>query len=281
MPTALVATIFTLPFIIAHFGYIPLYRLIGNIVLLPIFSIAVMPLVIIGTITALFGGHFLLDIANNVYNFALSLATNISNLPYANLSTPYISNTVLILSIFGLLILILIEKPDSKNFFIKNINYVLCSVFISVAIIICATKSKPLFYATPDHELVAFNVKGKLQFNKARASNHYFAFSSWYQYNDEIQPDKNTRYKCDNGFCVYKTRNWNLAYMQNFTSILDNMEKVCSDKNIDYIVSSFDISAPNCHGKILKNGLMIYPNGTATEIINQRPWHNQPARGRN
>ena len=279
--TALVATIFTLPFIIAHFGYIPLYTLIGNIVLLPIFSIAVMPLVIIGTITALFGSHFLLDIANSVYNFALTLATHISDLPYANLPTPYISNAVLVLSILGLLFLVLTEKTDSKDFFIKNINYVLCTVFIFFAIIVCATRSRPLFYATPDHELVAFNVNDKLQFNKSRASAHYFAFSSWYQHNNETEPDKNTRYKCTKGFCVYKTQKWNLAYMQNFTSVLDNMEKVCADKNVDYIVSTFDISAPNCHGKILQNGVMIYPNGKVSEIINQRPWHNLPAQKTN
>ena len=273
--TALVATIFTLPFIIAHFGYIPLYSLIGNIILLPIFSIAVMPLVIIGTITALFGVHFILDIAYSVYNFALSVATHISDLPYANLSMPYVSNTVLVLSIFGLLSLILIGKPDSKNFLVKNINYVLCIGFMSMSIIVCTTRNRPLFYATTDHELVAFNVKDKLQFNKARASVHYFAFSSWYQYNNQAQPDKNTRYKCDHGFCVYQTPKWNLVYMQNFTSILNNLEKVCADKNTDYIVSTFDISAPNCHGKILKNGLIIYSNKTIKEIVNRRPWHNQ------
>jgi len=59
------------------------------------------------------------------------------------------------------------------------------------------------------------------------------------------------------------------------------MEKVCADKNVDYIVSTFDISAPNCHGKILQNGVMIYPNGKVSEIINQRPWHNLPAQKTN
>ena len=279
--TALVATVFTLPFIVAHFGYIPIYSLIGNIILLPIFSIAIMPLVIVGTIIALFGNHFLLDIANTVYGFTLNLATHISDLPYANLSTPYVSNTVLLLSIFGLLFLILTEKPDSKNFFIKNINYILCTTFVSFAIILCACRQKPLFYATSDHELVAFNINEKLQFNKSRAANHYFAFSSWYQYNNQNQPDKNTRYKCNHGFCVYKTAKWNLAYMQNFTAVLDNIEKVCNDKSIKYIVSNFDITAPNCHGKILQNGIMIYPNGKVSEIINRRPWHNPPAQKTN
>lgn len=274
--SALIATIFTLPFIIAHFGYIPIYSLIGNIILLPIFSIALMPLVIIGTILALFGNYFILDIANTVYDFALTIASHISNLPYANLSMPYISNTVLILMTIGFVFLILTVKPESKNFVIKNVNYVLCAIFVSFAIIICVFRQKPLFYATPDHELVAFNVNGKLQFNKSRASNHYFAFSSWYQYNNEIQPDKNTRYKCEKGFCVYKTPNWNLAYMQNFTSVLDNLEKVCNDKTMDYIVSPFEVNSENCYGKILQNGLIIYPNGHITEIINHRPWHNLP-----
>ena len=273
--TAIIATIWTLPFIIAHFGYIPIYGLVGNIILLPVFSIAIMPLVMVGTICALFGHHYLLNITDSIYNFTLNIATHISDLPWANLSMPHISNTVLILIVFGFLFLMIIEKPDSKNFFMKNINYVLCAVFVSIGIAIYAYQPKPLFYATGDHELVAFNVAGKLQFNKSRASKHYFAFNSWYEFNNEIKPDKNTRYKCDHGFCVYKTPKWNLAYMQNFTAVLDNMEKVCRDKNTDFIVSVFNIKSENCYGKILDDGLLIYPNGHVVKITNRRPWHNQ------
>ena len=61
--TAFIAGIFTLPFIIAHFGYIPLYTIIGNIIILPIFSFAIMPLIMVGTIFVLFGNHFLLNVA--------------------------------------------------------------------------------------------------------------------------------------------------------------------------------------------------------------------------
>lgn len=272
--TALVATIFTLPFVIAHFGYIPIYSLIGNLVLLPIFSIAIMPLVIIGTIFALFGNHIILNLVDNVYDFALLIATHISNLPYANLTLPDIPNPILLLIIVGFLFLILTTKNDSEKFFIKNINYVLYISFLSTAILIYATQSKPLFYATQDHELVAFNVNGNLQFNKSRASKHYFAFNSWYRFNGEKQPDKHKKYKCNRGFCIYNTPHWNLAYMQNFTATLDNFENVCKDKDIDYIVTTFETDSINCHDKIIKNGLIIYPNGKVTEIINRRPWHN-------
>lgn len=274
--SALIATLFTMPFIIAHFGYIPIYSLIGNIVLLPVFSIAIMPLVIIGTVFALFGNHFILNITNYIYDFTLSIAKHISELPYANLSIPYISNTILILTIIGFLFLILFVKPESKKFFIKNINYFLCIFFISAATIIYTIQSKPSFYATPDHELVAFNMNGELQFNKARASKHFFAFESWYKLNNQEKPTKNQRYKCDHGFCIYKTPKWNLAYMQNFTAIINNIDKVCKDKNVDYIVTAFDVNSENCSNKILKNGLIIYPNGKITEIVNQRPWHNPP-----
>lgn len=272
--TALIATIFTLPFIIAHFGYLPIYSLLGNIIILPIFSFAIMPLIMIGTILSLFGNHFIINTTNQVYDFALSIAKYITDLPYANVSMPHVSNTVLILSIFGLLFLILTVKPDSKKWFIKNINYVLCAVFISGATIIYTTRQKPLFYATSDHELVGFVVNNELQFNHAKMSKHYFAFDSWYEFNNEEIKTHNKRYKCDHGFCVYKTKNWNLVYMQNFMATFNNIENVCEDKNVDYIVSTFKISAPNCHGKILNDGLLIYPNGKIRKIINRRPWHN-------
>jgi competence protein ComEC len=273
--TAIIATIFTMPFIIAHFGYIPIYSLIGNLILLPIFSILIMPLVIIGTICALFNYHMLINAAHDIYNFSLSLATNISEMPYANIQMPHISNSVLILCIIGLLCLILIVKTDSKNLFIKNINYILCSLCIMAAVLINISTPRPLFYATEDHQLVGFVVNDKLQFNHAKMSKHYFAFSSWYEFNNETQPDKNTRYKCTHGLCRYDTKQWNLVYMQNFTALMNNIENVCEDKSVDYVVTTFDVRTQNCHAKILNYGLIIYPNGKFTKIINLRPWHNQ------
>ena len=274
--TATVATIFTLPFIIAHFGYILIYSLIGNFIILPIFSVLIMPLIMIGTMLSLFGNHFLIHITQNIYDYTLSFAKNISDLPFANLDMPFVSNSVLILCIIGLLFLILTVKKDSENFFMKHINYVLCCGCIIFATIIYTTESKPLFFATEKHELVGFVVDGKLKFNKSSDSNNYYAFNTWRKFNNEKTSDKNERYKCDHGFCFYQTSKWNLVYMQNFTSILNNIEKVCSDKSIDYIVTTFDIDSLNCHAKILHNGLLIYPNGKIREFTNSRPWHNQP-----
>ena len=279
--TAIIATLFTMPFIIAHFGYVPLYGLIGNIILLPIFSIAIMPLIVLGTILALFNCHYLINICHDIYKFTLSLAERITDLPYANVQMPHMSNYVLILFILALLCLIFIVNSDSKNYFKCKLNYILCLFCCSIAITMYLSKPKPLFYSTPDNQLVAFNIDGKLQFNKSRASKHYFAFDTWYEFNNEEKPDKNTRYKCDHGLCTYKTPNWNLIYMQNFTSIMNNIEQACNDKSIDFVISPFKINATKCYAKVLNNGLIIFPNGYVSKIVNQRPWHNLPKRNIN
>lgn len=274
--TAVIATLFTLPFIISSFGFIPLYSLIGNIILLPIFSIAIMPLVMIGTVCAIFGNHFLLDTAYKIYVFALNIAQHISDMPYANITMPHISNLVLVLFIIGMMCIILIVKNNSEHFILKNINYFIGGGFILVGLIIYCATPKPLFYATDDNKLVGFVVDDKIKFNKAKSSKHFFAFNTWRQFNNEPVRDKNEKYKCKSGLCVYNTPKWNLVYMQNFTTIIDNLEKFCDDKNTDYIVSSFDITSTNCHAKILSGGVLIYPSGHIRHFSNHRLWHNQP-----
>lgn len=271
--TALIATIFTLPFIIAHFGYIPMYSLLGNIIILPIFSFAIMPLIMFGTIFAIFGNHTFINLANDVYIFALNIAEHITELPYSNIFMPHISNVVLILSIIGMLCIILFVKPDIKNFFVRNINYFIGICFIISAIIICINTPRPLFYSTGDNSLVGFVYDNHLKFNKSYSANHYFAFNTWREFNHEEKSDKNDRQKCIKGVCIYETPKWKLAYLENFTSIMNNIENLCKDKTINYIVSAFEINAPKCNAKILKDGLIIYPNGKVKQILNHRPWH--------
>ena len=273
--SALIATMFTLPFTIAHFGYIPIYSLIGNIIILPIFSIIIMPLIMIGTICAIYGNLGLINLTNRIYDWSLTIAKHIADLPYANLDMPFVSNSALLLSVIGFACLVFFVKPDSKKFIIKNANYVLCICCLLGAIVICTLHQKPVFYSVTDNELVGFVVNEKLKFNKAKASKHFFAFNTWRDFNNEIQSDKNERYKCNHGLCIYKTDEWNLAYFQTFTSIMDNIKEICADKNTKFIISSFKIHAPNCHAQILNGGLLIYKNGKITKIINQRPWHKQ------
>lgn len=268
--TSIVATVFTMPFTAAHFGSIPAYGLIGNLILLPLFSLVIMPLVLIGAACATIGFTGPINIANVVYDFALRVAEHIAELPHATILTPNISNTAIILFVMGGLSLMFIRPIKVK------INYILFAIFTIAGILVTALEPRPIFYATADHELVGFVENGKLEFNKSRASNHFFTFDTWKQLNGEQPGTPNTRRKHNSGVYFYKTRNFNLAYIQKFVPLSKNIVELCRDKNIDYIVSYFDIDAPGCNNKILRGGFVIYKSGTVKFTPRMRHWHNPP-----
>ena len=266
--TSVVATLFTAPFVIAHFYSLPIYGLLGNLILLPIFSVAIMPLIIIGTITATFGWTYPIELAEKAYEFTLMIGTKIAELPYSNIIMPHITNTALMCFILGFMALLFIRPIKVK------INYILFSVFTLTGIFIIATTPKPLFYATYDHELVGFVNNGKIEFNKSRASNHYFTFDTWKQLNGERTQTPNKRRKHNKGLYLYKTENFNLAYIQKFTTLQKNIANLCNDESIDYIVSYFHINSPKCNHKILRGGFVIYKSGKVKYTTTNRPWNN-------
>ena len=267
--TSLVATVFTAPFVIAHFYSIPVYSLVGNLILLPIFSVAIMPLVIIGIITALFGWNYPLNIAESIYNATYIVAEHIAHLPMATINMPHIANIALYWIIIGILCVMFIKPIRIK------INYIVGAICIAIGIFIVIYTPKPVFYATNDHELVAFvGQDGNLEFSKSRASNHYFTFDTWKQINGQPTQTPNHRRKHTDGIWIYETQNFTLAYIQKFVPLMKNIEKLCDDKDIDYIVSYFDVDAPKCNHKILRGGFVIYGSGRVQYVHHNRPWHN-------
>lgn len=266
--TSIVATVFTTPFVIAHFYSLPLYGLLGNLVLLPVFSFAIMPLVIIGTITAVFGWNWPLGMAGNTYEFTLKLAHIIADLPGATIIMPHMTNTALCLIIIGFLALMFIRPIRVR------INYILFAVFIATGAAVVILTPRAAFYATHDHELVGFVENGKLEFNKSRASNHYFAFNTWKQLNGEKTDTPNKRRKHNKGLYVFHTRNFTLAYVQKFVPLKTNIARLCHDDDIDYIVSYFNVNSENCNAKILRGGFVIYESGHVQHTNANRRWHN-------
>jgi competence protein ComEC len=260
--TSVVAGIFTAPFVAYHFYSVPIYSLVGNLILLPVFSIVIMPLVMIGTV---FPG--VLPTLHGVYEWLLGVASHIAALPHAVVQTPHISGAAILLILFGFLNLM----------FIKNVgkfkaNVLLFAIFLAAGTAAVALSPRPVFYSTYDNELIGFARDGKLQFNKARASNHYFAFDTWRQLNFEAPADKNIRFKCDSGVCKFETKNWNLVYIQRYVPLAKNITQLCADENIDFIVSYFKISAPKCRAKILRQGFVIYESGRVKYTQSKRLW---------
>lgn len=264
--TTVIATLFTMPFVMAHFNSVPLYSLLGNLILLPIFSCVIMPLVLIGTLCAAFNIHILLDIANYVYDFALNIATHISTLPYATLNMPHISNIAFTIIILGMFMIIFIVSN-------KKINYLIGGTCIMIGTICIFATPKPVFYITGDHELIGMAYDNKLEFNKARASNHYFAFNTFRKLNGEPESDTNIRHKCLGGVCIYQSDKFTIAYIQKFVPLNKNLGTLCKDDSITYIASYFDIQSKSCANKILRNGFVIYKNRKIKYTPTNRWWY--------
>ncbi len=260
--TSVVASVFTTPFVIAHFGALPIYSLIGNLVLIPIFSIAIMPLVIIGAGTAIFGWTMPIDLAHTIYDFTFRVATHIADLPAANCVMPHMPNGALIIFTIGFCALIFIRA--------KRINYILCAMCIMIGILFVALQPRPKFISTYDNELVAFITDDKIEFNKLRASNHFFAFDTWKQLAGFPTGTKNSRRKHDK----HVWRFGDIVYVQKFTALQENIAALCADENVKYIVSYFDVRSQSCAHKILRGAFIIYENNDIKRMPFNRPWHN-------
>lgn len=268
--TSVIATIFTVTFVAAHFYLVPVYGLIGNLILLPIFSLIIMPAVVFGVLTAPLGFTLPLKFAEIVYSHILPIAQRITELPHANIMMPHIPNSAIMFIIMGLLCVMLIKSTEKIRF----ANYILGTVMICTGIIIAITAPRPVFYSAPDNVLVAFSYDGHLEFNKSKSSGHMFAFDTWKQINGEATGTPNKRRAGDKGVWMYKTEKFNLAYIQKFVPLSREIVNLCRDNNIDYIVSYFDVQAPKCQNKILRGGFVIYPSGRVRRNAPMRPWNN-------
>ena len=276
----MVATLFTAPFIAYHFYNVPLYSLLGNMFCLPIFSLAIMPLTLTGTITAMFGFFAPLDWAAHAYGLVLNITAWIAGLPGAVAQTPAIPGPALALMTLALLCLVLIINVR------RSMNIIFAGVVALCALGLVATRQRPAFYATHDHELVAFKKDdGTLQFNKGRASNHKMAFDAWENSNWTSTPESRKpirkgfdgeKYsaKCDDKACFYTTPTFSLAYIQQFVPLARNIEELCRSGKTDFIVVYFNVSAPNCKAEILRGGLAIYESGRVEHVPAGRVWHN-------
>lgn len=264
--TSIIATIFTAPFVAAHFYAIPIYGLIGNLILLPIFSFAIMPLVMIGAC----GINWATEFAHEIYDWTLGIANWIAELPVSTITVPHISNTVMVCFIIGLTCIIFIRATRWRE------NYAIGAMAICAGFITLAMQPEPIFMSTYDNELVAMrHADGELEFNKVRASNHYFAFDTFLQISGNPTDATRHKHKCSRSVCEFKSDNFKIMYTQRFMPLVKNLSNWCTDDSVDYIVSYLDIDAPKCNHKILRDAFIIYDNGRIKSVPLNRHWHNR------
>ena len=276
MLTTIVATLFTMPFVMAQFHQVPLYGLIGNMILVPIFSFVIMPAVLIGAPAAVIGWHGPVHLAQYVYGYARDVAVWISNLPHANIITAATPNSAVICAIIAMAALMFIRyKPDARHVLVRHANIVICAFMMTVAGMVFLFTPRPVVFVSPDRQLVGFVYDDEIKFNHRKNSANLFAFSTWREVLGQPADAPNIQIKSDNGVWRYTTDKFTFVYIQKFMPLMREIGSLCRDRSVDYIVSYFDIDAPNCHAKILRGGAAIYPSGRVRYSYVPRPWNNQ------
>ncbi|MCL2538357.1 MAG: ComEC family competence protein [Alphaproteobacteria bacterium] len=274
----LAATLFTEPLIMYHFNSVQIYTLAGNLFIVPLFSILIMPLVILGTIFGAVIGWFLpLDLAAYSYDAIMWLTGQIASWPYAVTNVPRIPGISMILFAIAALIMMFVIGYRRQKIYI-------CSALVVAGLLIYVTRPKPIFYSVPGGELVAFMTDGgTLQFNKARASNHRIAFESWDALNGDLDRGRirktigagfdGEKYsvRCIDKVCYYTTPKWRLAYAQQFVPLYRHLARICAEDI--FVVSYFRFIAPDCRATALRGGFVIYPSGRVEYARGGRIWH--------
>lgn len=273
--TAFVAGIFTAPFVAAHFGSLPIYGILGNLVFLPVFSFILMPLVMIGTITSIFGLGTPLAFAHRIYDMIFDWARYIASLPAANITIPNLSNLCLILIIIGLACLIFLRNVNSfKSVLARHLNIVFCGLFVCCGLLIFICTPRPVFYISNDHKLIGAVIDGELKFNKTRDSGNFFAFDTWKKLNGEKTGTENKKLTKESGVYIITNPKWKLAYIQTFIPLSKNFSSLCESDDITYIASFLGLNSEKCDNKIIRGGAIIYPSGYIKYIPANRLWHN-------
>ena len=275
--TSLVASILTTPFIAYHFNVLQNYSILGNLLCIPIFSLLIMPLVLIGTITAMFGFVFPLEWAAWFYSIVLHICGWIHNLPASNIFIPVVPGISLAMFVIAGAMYIFLDGKKERVVAI----WIACTSVLPIVL-----RPRPIFYATVDRELSAYRRDdGTLQFNRGRDKKHQFAFDTWNAMNKRQQnPEdrksirsgfKGKRYsaECAYGACIYKTPKFTIAYVQKFMPLASNIQELCADPTVKYIVPYFKMEYPACEHKILRGGMVIYKHGTVVRTPDNRPWH--------
>lgn len=266
--TSIIATVFTAPFVAAHFYALPIYGLVGNLILLPIFSFAIMPLVMFGVC----GVEIATNLAHGIYDWTINIATWIAQLPLSTISIPHISNVAMVLFILGLTSIIFIRTTRWRE------NYIIGILCICIGITIVTTQPHPAFMSTYDNKLVAFRrADGQISFNMKSASDHYFAFDTFLQISGNPTDTTRHKHKCSRGVCEFKSDKFTLMYTQRFMPLMKNLHNWCMDDSVDYIVSYLDVDAPKCEHKILRDAFIIYDNGRIDYVRSNRRWHRKTA----
>ncbi|MDR2770304.1 MAG: ComEC/Rec2 family competence protein [Rickettsiales bacterium] len=238
--TCVAAEIWTLPFVVYHFGVFTVYGVIGNFVLLPVFSIGVMPLVMLGAASAPLGWRLPLDVANRIFDLVMRAADWIGSLPASRIHAMEVPPLALFLVFAGMFCFLVKEKRRAAV------------LFAGAAALVLLTP-RPVLRMTADGEVVKFHDR----FNAGYSERHPFV----------IPRGTRRAGECGKGVCEWRAKNWSAVSIQRFVPLASNIGRLCE---FDFVISYFPLELPGCPEKVLRGSVRIYESGRVERVVPRR-----------
>jgi len=233
-----VATIWTFPFIAYHFGNFPIYSVFGNLLLLPIFSLGIMPTVMMGAIAAPPGWRFPLTVAEYLYDIMIQISAWLGSLPLAAIETPDIPPIALFLTFAGMFCYLIAERRRAAILFVGALAFTLIS-------------PAPVLRTSADLTVVRF----KDCYNTGPAKR-------------TAAPRKKTKCpSCLRGRCEYETKNWRAVSFQKSAPLADAAKDLCE---YDFVISRPPPKLPTCPNRVVRGSVKIYEDGRIEKIRGRR-----------
>lgn len=216
--SSLIAGLATAPFTLYHFSQYAVYGLLGNILVLPVVGLVIMPLVVIGYIAFFIGlGKFVFPLAGYFINWIVEISDFVSSLDGSVFMMPMWPVASIILFSLGSLIFILWKGHFVKAF---AVGIILASFLLS------GTTRQPDILMTDDLKLIAVkNKQGDYLFSQARGDK--FIRENWMQSIAQSEalywPKKRGHVddvlSCDEEACLYKIKNKTISFIKEKSAI--------------------------------------------------------------
>ncbi|MGV3278218.1 ComEC/Rec2 family competence protein [Rickettsiales bacterium LUAb2] len=251
---SLVVEVSLLPIIVYYFKSFPIYGIISNILVTPIFSFIIMPFLFLGMLSS----GVISSIAFMVSNFGLNLMLNIAKI-IANLKgaliyfLPFSQNLMLLC----LVLLLIIIASNTKLKYYAIISYLIIIVVIFIP-------NYPTIMVDQKLQLIAFKLdNNQYVYNKNSGKN--FIKQNWLKNPDIIKNSKikqEYNFNCDKyNNCIYSKQNIIVAYFNKGI----NAEEACKEANLIIIN---DTSSLICKDSLVIDKIFLQKYGTSFIYLN-------------
>jgi competence protein ComEC len=277
--TTAVASIATAPFTVYHFGQLPLYGMVANLISVPIMGLWVMPMVLLSFITFPIGLEaFPLQMMAQGIDVIQQVARFVSDLPNAVLLVP----SILPVSLFLITL-------SAMWFLLWRQNWRYCAIAgVIVAVTINAWQSKPDILISAGGQLLGYtDPSGQLYLSSGRREK--FVQRKWKSrlglrnanFVKRQEYDKNSPINCDSSGCVISLKNTIIAYSETREAIVQDCRRAdviispivvnLACKRIKTVIDKFSFMNNGAYA------LTLMPDGrvnltSANQLRGDRPW---------